>query len=421
MACAIGTALCLAACGHSATDWRDAKWSGGQQVGPGVVVTRDVRISDVTTADVFAAVGAESAPVVIMFHGTEGRRQRMEPLAIDVARTGAVVVVPSWPVIVERPALETTEDVFFEQTRAAVCAVRFARLIAGANGGDNVELTVLGHSGGAVLGARVALVGDPPWPGIDCYLGVSSHVDRFIGTGGDYYGEYQYGRWLRKVYEPYDVFSLQVTNPDLEVALLHGVGDLNVNLCVSTAFCGRLNSLGLNGHLLYLDAGHSELVDPSSVAGRFVADQVAALIHHRRSMFDQQGVPATLTFDGAQCGYVGSSNIAVDLPLRLRLVNEAAVPVSFLMIGFDNEMSDSAMLSVLNDPPWYVEHTPPGVELTSYVTVEPGAEAQMDWVFVRAAHRWLAYCLPEPHSQHPAAGLMHAAAEISLLHQPTNR
>ena len=189
-----------------------------------------------TTADVFAPGDADGIPVVVMFHGSDGLRSNMEPLATEMARSGAVVVVPSWPVITDRPPSDTSEDVYFDQTAAAVCAVRFARSTAAEHGGDPTDLTVLGHSAGAPLGARVALVEEPPWPGIDCYPGVSSHVDRFVGTAGDFDGETQYSSWIPDIYRPYDVFDLDVTNGDLEMRLVHGVDDWNVWAEVSTSF-----------------------------------------------------------------------------------------------------------------------------------------------------------------------------------------
>ncbi|HSL73368.1 MAG TPA: hypothetical protein VK853_02835, partial [Ilumatobacteraceae bacterium] len=109
--------LLLAACG-TATEGEPSPGTSppGGARSADLVIARDIGVADVTTADIFAPPNAEGLPVVVMFHGTEGLRSNMEPLAADVARSGAVVVVPSWPVITERPPVESTEDIFFEQT-----------------------------------------------------------------------------------------------------------------------------------------------------------------------------------------------------------------------------------------------------------------------------------------------------------------
>jgi acetyl esterase/lipase len=325
----VAVGLMLPACGPQPSDGSAVE----------LIVTRDVAVAEVTTADVFAPRGAVDLPMVVMFHGTEGRRANMEPLAADVARSGAVVVVPSWPVLTERPAVESTEDVFFPQTAAAVCGVRFARATATEHGGDPADLTVVGHSGGAPLGARVALVDELPWPGIECYPGVSTHVDRFVGTGGDYTNEYQSGTWIPDVHRPYDVFQLEVTNVDLEVRLVHGGADQSVDVGKSTVFDQHLDALGVDSALVYVDATHRELRDPATPGGRLVADQIAALVHGHPSVFDDAGVDATLSFDGEDCHFQSTSTAAVGRPLRIRLVDDADVPVWFGLVGFPSERS----------------------------------------------------------------------------------
>ena len=380
-----------------------------------LAISRDAAVADVTTADVFAPLGADGLPVVIMFHGTEGLRSNMEPLAIDVASSGAVVVVPSWPVITERPAAESTEDIFFAQTAAAVCAVRFAHATASDFGGDPTAITVVGHSGGAPLGARVALVEEPPWPGIDCYPESRPHVERFVGTGGDYDNEYQAGTWIPDVYRPYDVFELEVTNRDLEVRLVHGGADATVDVGKSTVFDQHLDAVGIDSDLVYVDAAHAELRDPSTPGGRLVADQIDALVHGRTSVFDDPGTRATLVFDGDRCSLDGSSTAAVGQPLRIRLVGDRAVPVWFSMVAFAPGFTDAEMTAVLTAEPQRLEATIDPFQPVSFVLVAPGSEGEMNWVFVDNSQRWSSWCMPKADSPHPGAGMMYPASEVVLV------
>lgn len=409
-------ALMVSACGAEGSDGRSSTTASTTATGDTVEldITRDVAVADVTTADVFAPRGAEDLPVVVMFHGTEGKRSNMEPLAIDVARSGAVVVVPSWPVLTERPDFESTEDVFFPQTVAAVCGVRFARATAVEHGGDPSDLTVVGHSGGAPLGAQVALVDEPPWPGIDCYPDVSSHVDRFVGTGGDYTNEYQSGTWIPEIYRPYDVFQLEVTNLDLEVRLVHGSGDMSVDNSKSTVFDQHLDALGVDSALIYVDATHRELRDPTTPGGRLVADQIAALIHRRPSVFDGDVSDVTLSFDGERCRLEGKATATVGRPLNVRLVDDADVPVWFALVGFGSERSDTWLSTYLTAEPRPLDAVVAYTDPAGFVLLEPGTEGEMIWVFVDDSLRWTSWCLPHGDSSHPRAGLMHGASEIVL-------
>jgi dienelactone hydrolase len=414
-ATALGAAVLLTACGTATEDeTRSTTPEAGSVATTGLVTTRDVAVADMTTADIFAPRNARDAPVVVVFHGTEGLRSNMEPLATDVARSGAVVIVPSWPVITERPPVESTEDIFFEQTAVAVCAVRFAHETAARHGGDPTDITVLGHSGGAPLGARVAMVEEPPWPGIDCYPSASSHVRRFVGTGGDYTNEYQSGTWLPDVYRPYDVFQLEATNRDLEVRLLHGGADTSVNVGNSTKFDQHLDALGIDSDVVYVDATHRELRDPSTPGGQLVADQVAALVHERASVFDDSGSVATLSFDGDSCSVDGTATTTLGRPLRVRLVAEASVPVWFSLVGFGPDVTDTRMRATMAAEPRPLDETLTYSDPASFVLIEPGAEGEMTWVFVYDALRWSSWCMPKADSPHPGAGMMYPASEIVL-------
>ncbi len=119
-----------------------------------------------------------------------------------------------------------------------------------------------------------------------------SHVpQRFIGTGGDFLGEYQYAFECPDLFRPYDPSSIEVTDSELEVRLIHGVVDRAVCSRVSVLFDDHLRDLGLDTALVATDTGHSELRDPETPAGRFVVEQVSALIHDRPSVFEPRGNP----------------------------------------------------------------------------------------------------------------------------------
>ena len=411
-----GALLVLAACGTSARTEQSSSVTSapGGEDNADLVTTRDVAVADVTTADVFAPRDADGVPVVVMFHGTEGLRSNMEPLAIDVATSGAVVVLPSWPVITERPPVESTEDIFFDQTAAAVCAVRFTHATASEFGGDPTAITVVGHSGGAPLGARVALVEDPPWPGIDCYPNARPDIERFVGTGGDYDNEYQAGTWIPDVYRPYDVFELDITNHDLEVRLVHGGADATVDVGKSTVFDQHLDAIGIDSHVVYVDTTHAELRDPSMPGGRIVADQIDALIHRRASIFDAAGPGPTLSFDGDRCSFDGPATATLGRPLRIRLVADSQVPVWFSMVGFGPGLTDAEMTAILTAEPRDLDETIDYRQPASFVLMEPGSEGDMTWVFVDDSHRWSCWCMPEGGSEHPGAGMMYGASEVVL-------
>lgn len=386
-------------------------------------VRRGLDVSGVTVTDVFAPPDGEDLPIVVMLHGTGGEREVMEPLARAVAEEGAVVYLPSWPVIdqvAELPA--DSDEPFRRQAEAVVCALRFARRTAPEFGGDPDDLTLLGHSGGATAGARVALVDEPPWQGIECDPGVSHAPERFIGTGGDFLGEYQYAFECPELFGPYDPFSIEVTNAELEVRLIHGVVDRAVCSRVSVRFDDHLRALGLDTALVATDTEHSELRDPATRAGRFVAEQVSALIHDRPSVFDNEGTPATLTVGDGTCDYSGPLEIDRDELLRLELRNPTNDPVwlSLVRVQADSDISLEQVRagrssSGVGPPDW--------LDTGDFFLMQAESIRSFDWMFVDADARWAIFCMADPNPSDPMkwpsvlfwnGPLMHAAAIISI-------
>jgi hypothetical protein len=273
----------------------------------------------------------------------------------------------------------------------------------------------MGHSAGAPLGARVALVEEPPWSGIDCYAGVSTDVDRFVGTAGDFGGETQFSSWIPDVYRPYDVFQLDVTNRDVDVRLMQGVDDWNVWPAVSTDFHEHLESIGIDSELVYVDTAHGDLVDPSTAAGALLADQLDALVHRQPSVFDEPAAPATLTFDDDGCSFDGVSTTTLGRPLRIRLVADSDVPVWFSLLGFGPGLTDAEMTSIITGDPVSIDDESDTFEMANFVRVEPASQGEMNVVFVDDSLRWIAYCMPDGGSADPSAGIMHASTEIAIV------
>ena len=308
--------------------------------------------------------------------------------------------LPSWPVI--DPAAEIPPDAepFRLQAEAVVCALRFARRTASEFGGDPDDVTVLGHSGGAMAGARVALVDEPPWPGIDCDRGVNHAPERFIGTGGDFLGEYQYAFECPDLFRPYAPFSIEVTNSDLQVRLIHGVVDRAVCSRVSVLFDDHLSDLGIDTALVATDTEHSDLRDPATRAGSFVVEQVSALIHDRPSVFDSEGIPATLTVGDGMCDYSGPLEIDRDEVLRLVLENPTNDPVWLALVRAQTD-SDISLERVRADRSQAGEGRPEWVDTGDFFLLQAESTRLLDWAFVDGGAQWVIYCMTDPHPSSP--------------------
>jgi acetyl esterase/lipase len=381
----------------------------------GLEMLPDQVIGDgITTADVYRPSSGEGMPVVVMLHGTAGDRTEFDGLAREVAASGAVVYVPTWPVIPQMPDEEEVGELYRRQAEVVVCSLRHARATAGDFGGDADDLTVLGHSGGATVGARAALVAEPPWPGIDCYPGVAHAPGRFIATGGDFTGQYSYASNFPDQYAPYDVFGLAPTN-DVEVRLYQGFNDWNVNSATeSTAFDEYLTGAGVDSLAAYLDTGHGDMIDVSEPAGRFMAGQIVELVQGRVGVFEEAATSATLTYQDQQCSYDGPTSMPAGVPVAIELRNPTDVTVLFWMVGFEPgfDVIDSGFLDI---PPGPLDDPPEGVETGREIGVGAGRAGLLRWVFVRGDQQWVPICYPDAGTTDPDAGLMHSAPVVMTM------
>jgi dienelactone hydrolase len=359
-----------------------------------VEVEFDVDLGGVTVADVFAPAGEElaDAPVVMMLHGTAGDRTRLHDLARRVASDGVLVYVPDWPSIDQVGGYPSDDDEpYRRQAEVVVCALRYVRRTAADRGGNPDDITVYGHSGGAMAGARVAIVDDPPWPGIDCDAGTSHVPQRFIGSAGDYDGSYQMSQVVPDLFAPYDPMTIEPTNTDLEVRLVHGMSDDSVSADVSSAYLGHLLAGGIDAQMIATDSGHGEMIDTSTPAGEFMAEQIVALVMGETSAFDEQGEPARMSDDGS-CNYEGTSTFEVRRPIDIEFTTPDE-PVWFLAFSVlpEANVTDEEIMAregvPLDEPPDFVDFG--GLQLID----RPGSEL-IRLIFLEDDQRWVLACVP---------------------------
>jgi predicted esterase len=376
--------------------------------GDELTVERSVEVGDVTETDVFAPADGTDLPVVVMLHGTEGDRSKMEPLARAVAERGAVVYLPSWPVLGTSVDDATAAEGFRAGAEAVVCSLRHARTTAAGYGGDPTELFLFGHSGGALVGAAPALVADPPWEGIDCEPGVDHRPAVFIATGGGFPGDAQGAARHPEEHAPYDPYTMEVTNSALRIRLVHGFEDGNVRSWASSDLRTRLLAEGLDVGLVNLDAGHGELIQPGTPEGAFVLSLIDDLLHGRSTAFDAEPV-ASLTYEGSTCTWDGPTGAPLGEPLTVELRNRVDVDVQFSVVGFDPEVSLQEVGALEVRP---LEQVPEGVRYAGFHGVTAGTTDRLTWVLVDGDSTWVTYCLPASGSSHPAEGRMHPAVVL---------
>lgn len=349
-----------------------------------------------------------------MLHGTAADRALMEPLALAVAETRALVYVPSWPVIDQVAPFPEAEgdEPFRRQSESVICTLRSVKRTADQLGGDPSDLTLVGHSGGGMIGARVAMVDEVPWPGIDCDADVDHRPNRFIGLAGDYEGDYQYARTQSVAYAPYDVMALELTNRDLDVWLMHGHNDDSVNLWSSALLADHLAEAGIEPHLLTIDDGHAAPLDPSTPVGRFTADRIAAIVHDRpEPAWWPDGVAdATLRLGSDDtCRYDGPETWPTDRAITIQLENATTVDASFVLVSVrsdveitrDEALTADGILGV-DDPEW--------VDSGGFRPVPPAETRMLRFAFVEADQTFVLYCHIENDAAHPRAGWMFPAA-----------
>ena len=360
--------------------------------------------------------GAEASPVVVMLHGTEGDRTKMNPLAAAVAAEGALVYVPSWPVIDQVAAFpeDAGGEPFRRQSEAVVCTLRAIRRTSPELGADPDNLTVVGHSGGGMIGARVSLVDEPPWPGIDCDADIDHRPSRFIGLAGDYEGWYQYGTMYQDLYAPYDLLAHEPTNTDLEMWLLHGHNDATVPLYISDELLAHARSAGIGAQLITADWDHAAPLDPDGPAGRYTADFISAIVHDAAdASWERTDADATLSFEGEdRCTYSGPSTWPLEETLVVRLENREGVDMCFGLVSVrpGSGPSPAELLQGggelgVDDPDW--------VDFGGFVKVEPRSTSVLRFVLAEGDQRFVFYCHPDPEADHPWANWMFPAGSLT--------
>jgi hypothetical protein len=232
---------------------------------------------------------------------------------------------------------------------------------------------------------------------------------------GDYEGYCQYSSERQALYAPYDVLALEPTDRDLEVWLLHGHDDAAVNVWSSALLADHLEAAGLETHLLTTDNDHAAPLDPKIAAGRFAADRIDAIIHDRQEpeWWLDGASDASLRLDADDsCTYDGPETWPTDRAMRIELENRTDVDASFALVSIrgdadvttDEVMAGGGILGV-DDPDW--------VDWGGFRPVPPGEKRMLDFAFVEADQRFVAYCHLEPETDHPRAGWMFPAAVLS--------
>lgn len=108
----------------------------------------------------------------------------------------------------------------------------------------------------------------------------------------------------------HDLFSIEPTNDDLEVWLLHGNNDETVSAYVAHRFVARLAEHGIPGVVLTTDWAHAEPLDPAEPAGEYAAEQISSIVHGAPgAVWTATDAVATLSFDDERCEYAGPSSL----------------------------------------------------------------------------------------------------------------
>jgi hypothetical protein len=183
--------------------------------------------------DVYAPKQAGPWPLVVMLPGGFERKDTyMSAWATAVAERGAVVFVPDWIRIHEMPpTAKELRAVLVGMIGDIAAAVRFARGTGARYGGDPGNLTLFGHSGGAMGATMEAFSRAPASQG--ALKGAGSTIpDTLVVFDGDYLlGDPTWDELLAsdpglmQVYTPWRYLGRRV---DFPVTVI-GSGDLNLS------------------------------------------------------------------------------------------------------------------------------------------------------------------------------------------------
>lgn len=225
--------------------------------------------------DLYAPAAGGPWPVAVIVPGgptspTGGGH--LVDLATRIAGTGAVVLVASWR---QGDRYGGTPPAAF---RDIGCAVRTARHVAAAVGGNGARVALVGHSLGGWAGAVVVLDGVRSRPTSDTCLATtgSARPDAFVGLAGAYSG-------LEGGVDDVDwvdlIGSTSSSRPDLwriadpvavarysnaaaiPILLVHGTADTGVDAAQTAALARALRSAGRAPRVvLVAGAGHMTLL-----------------------------------------------------------------------------------------------------------------------------------------------------------------
>lgn len=195
---------------------------------------------------------------------------------------------------------------------------------------------------------------------------------------------------------------------------MHGFADDIIFPDAAFELRNHLTDQGLDARLLTVDVSHGDPVTPGG-ALEFVADQIAGLLTQQATAFEPE-LAGTLAFDRDRCTYDGPRGLQVADAVAVDLHNDSDARTMFGFVAFDSWRpgDDGAVLDGGPRGPW--GEPPDAVHGWGFIPLPPRATGTLDWALVDAARPWVLYCLPL--DDHPAAGLMHGAAEVIPLGGP---